>query len=270
MKIEIVRNLPSREYHAIRAASSSRLREIMRSPAHLRHMDENPKEGDALLVGDAFHTLVLEPERFEASFAVAPDVDRRTKEGKAAWAEFVESAAGRGVLTYDQHLMVTGMAAAVLRHATAGRLIRNRSETELTLRWTALGIPCKARIDAYVESSSAAFDLKSTEDASADAFARSVANFKYHVQAAWYLDALRSAGFGVETLIFIAVEKKEPYGVALYELDESAVEEGRIQIAKHLPILANCETTGHWPGYEIGVQSIALPKWSVKGEGVTL
>ena len=270
MDIKVVRGLPAHEYHAIRAASSTRLKELMRSPAHLRYMDENPKFGDALVIGDAFHTMVLESQDFTNRFVTGPDVDRRTKDGKAEWAAFAETVGTRKILTYDQNLMVTGMAKAVMSNTMAHELVLSRTETELTLFWRALGIACKSRIDGFNLNNRAAFDLKSCENANRDEFARSIANFKYHVQAAWYLDSLNAAGFPAETIVFIAVEKVAPYGVALYELDDDAIEEGRIQIAKHLPILANCEDRNDWPGYEAGIQSISLPRWSVKGEGVTL
>jgi exodeoxyribonuclease VIII len=81
---------------------------------------------------------------------------------------------------------------------------------------------------------------------------------------------MRAAGFDVETVIFIAIEKSGPYGVACYSLDDQAIEEGRIAVARALPILANCMTTNDWPGYDQGVQTISLPKWSIKGEEVGL
>lgn len=270
MKIDIVRNLPAQDYHAIRAASASRIKELMRSPAHLKHMDENRKDGDALRVGEALHTLVLEPETFEARFAAAPDLGRRTSAGKAAWQGLQEQSVGKTILTYDQHLSVTGMAHAIGLHPMAMSLLQGRTETELTLMWKALDMRCKARIDAYNLEERAVIDIKTTDDASADGFARSVARFKYHVQAAWYLDAMCAAGFDAQTFIFAVVEKAAPYGVGLYELDEASIEEGRIQIAKHLPILANCEATNEWPAYDVGVRTISLPRWSVKGEEVTL
>lgn len=270
MDIKIVRGMRAEDYHAARAASSTRLKEILRSPAHLHHMDENGKTSDALILGDAFHVAVLEPERFRSKYAVAPKVDRRTKDGREAWQMFVDANPGVRILTEDQHLAVTGMSRAILRHPMAFDLISSRTETELSMFWEQLMLPCKARIDAYSLEHRCIIDLKSCENADHDAFGRSVANFKYHVQAAWYIDAARAAGLEVETMVFIAVEKQSPYGAACYTLDDQVIEEGRIQIAKALPLLANCEATNCWPGYDPGIQTLSLPRWSVKGEEVTL
>lgn len=270
MSIQILRGMRAEEYHSLRAASSTRLKEILRSPSHLHHMDENGKTTDALVLGDAFHVAVLEPQRFKDEFVVAPKVDRRTKEGKAAWQMFIDANPGARIIDEDQHLAITGMSKSVMNHPMAHDLVMTRTETELSMLWSQLGMKCKARIDAYNLNHRCIIDLKSCENASADAFARSIANFKYHVQAAWYIDAARAAGFEVETMIFIAVEKSAPYGVACYALDDQAVEEGRIQIARALPLLANCEATNCWPGYDAGVQTLSLPRWSVKGEEASL
>lgn len=270
MKITIERGLPAVDYHSRRAASSTRIKELLRSPAHLKFMDENGKTAEALTVGEAFHSLVLEPKKFREQFAVAPKVDRRTKDGREAWQMFVDANPGVTLLTEDQYLAVTGMSEAIMRHPMANELVLTRTETELSLFWEQLDMKCKARIDAYNLEHRCIIDLKSCDDADRDGFARSIARFKYHVQAAWYIDAARAAGLEVETMVFIAVEKVAPYGVACYTLDDQAIEEGRIQIAKALPLMANCEALNLWPGYDPGLQTISLPRWSVKGEEASL
>ncbi len=271
MSVKILKGMESAAYHAIQGASASRIKAILRSPAHLRYSMENDSpSSDALVFGEAVHTAILEPQKFKDGYAMAPDVDRRTKDGRAAWQMFIDANPDKKVMTEDQYLAITGIAKSIGMHQMAHELISTRTETEVSLLWSQLGIDCKARIDAYSLEHRAVIDLKTTTDASPEEFARSVAKFKYHVQAAWYIDAMRAAGFDVETMIFIAVEKTGPYGVACYELDDAAVEEGRIQIAKALPILSNCMLTNDWPGYDHGVQTLALPRWAVRGEEATL
>jgi hypothetical protein len=60
------------------------------------------------------------------------------------------------------------------------------------------------------------------QDASPSGFARSIATFRYHVQASHYLTGLH----GAERFVFIAVEKTAPYAVAVYELDAAAMAAG--------------------------------------------
>ena len=59
---------------------------MTKSPAHFRWWKDNPPEDTAsLLFGRAVLKFVLEKDDFFNEFAVAPLVDRRTKEGKAEW-----------------------------------------------------------------------------------------------------------------------------------------------------------------------------------------
>ena len=59
-------------------------------------------------------------------------------------------------------------------------------------------------------------DLKSTIDASARGFAKSVRTYGYAFQCAWYLEeGLQPNGEKPTEFIFLAVEKKAPYLTAV-------------------------------------------------------
>lgn len=264
--MKVIRGMENAEYHAIRALSASRLKAFSRSPAHMRFDDESPKTTQALEFGTAFHTAVLEPMQFESQYVVAPDVDRRTTAGRAAYAEFLESAAGRKVVSYDDWIVITGMAREILLHPSAGELVAGRTETEVSLMWERDGIPCKARIDAINADWKAIVDVKTTDNASPGAFSRSIVNYGYHIQAAWYLDAAQAAGFDVECVVFVAAEKKGPYGVAAYRLDDAGIEVGRSRIAQLFPRYVNCVRENKWPGYSEDLQTISVPRWVIEQE----
>lgn len=271
MEILVDRNMPAVEYHSIAGASASRLKALRRSPMHLRHMDEEPIKGAALEFGEAFHTAILEPMRFANDYAFMPDgIDRRTKEGKATYQTMLDTFVGKKVMSYDDGLALTGMASAVQANSTAMELLQGRTETEISLVWSELDIKCKARIDAYNLEQRCIIDLKTTQDASPSEFARSVAAFGYHIQAAWYMRAMRRAKFDVETMVFIAVEKTAPYGVACYTLDSEAIAEGEREVARLLPILSNCIHTNNWHGYDEMIQTLRLPRWAIRGEEASL
>lgn len=140
-------------------------------------------------------------------------------------------------------------------------------------------------------------DLKTTEDASPEGFAKSIANWRYDVQHAYYMDGTRLAleqgkcnppqegkaelsvywtdpvtgvlcrcrpdfwrGYP-KHFAFIAVEKKPPYAVGVYVLDSEGVEIGRAQYQHDLRVYAECVRTGVWPGYGDKIQTISLPGW---------
>jgi hypothetical protein len=100
-------------------------------------------------------------------------------------------------------------------------------------------------------------DLKTTTDASPDGFARSVAQYRYHVQQAHYLQSHIADRF-----IFLAVEKTFPYCVATYELDADAVAVGEQLRQSNLQAIANCKDAQSWPGYTDQIQTLSLPRWA--------
>jgi hypothetical protein len=100
-------------------------------------------------------------------------------------------------------------------------------------------------------------DLKSTVDASPAGFARAVARYSYHVQAAHYM-----AGTKCDRFLFVAFEKTAPYACAVYELDADAIARGRDLREHALETLASCIELGVWPGYATEVQVLELPRWA--------
>lgn len=143
-------------------------------------------------------------------------------------------------------------------------------------------------------------DLKTTDDASLEGFSKSIANWRYDVQHPYYLDGLReaiaqsggqipeAAVIGAAELsaywvdketgvlcrcrpdfwrgepkhfIFIAVEKKPPYAVGVYKLDEESVDLGRAQYRTDLRVYAECKANDNWPGYGDKIQTISVPGW---------
>jgi len=104
-------------------------------------------------------------------------------------------------------------------------------------------------------------DLKTTEDAS-PGFRKSIANFRYHVQAAWYLDGVeRATGRRPEQFLFVCVEKRAPYACAVYAADAEMIEAGAKQTRMDLDKLAECKASNSWPGYSNQIETISLPAW---------
>jgi exodeoxyribonuclease VIII len=259
-------NLSFDEYRAITACNWSALKHLTRTPAHYQEAIQNPlPQTTAMLVGSAFHALVLEPVFFPARYAVAPaGIDRRTKAGKEAFAEFEASATDKTILTADQDNTVRQMAAAVSRHPTASRLLSMCGQRELSIAWTdeETGIPCKCRIDAYAKTNGLVIDLKTSDDASLAAFSRTCAKYGYHAQSAFYLDGLLNAGAYSSKFIFVVAEKSAPYAVAVYLADKDMIDAGRLKYQECLRLHAECSAADNWPGYPEEVQTITLPPWA--------
>lgn len=246
--------------------SKSTLDLVDRSPAHYKAwLDGEEREPTpALNFGKWFHAALLEPERFASQYVVQPDFgDCRFKENKVRRDEWRIANAHREAIDPTAMETIRGMCAAVRAHSLADRMIRE-GVAESTLRWRdeETGLECKARPDYYVERLAVAYDVKTTEDARPEAFARSVANYRYHVQDAFYREGFARIGKPLEHFVFIAVEKSAPYAVALYTLEPDDVALGWNAARKNLTDLAEAVRTDFYRGYAANIQSLRLPAWA--------
>jgi hypothetical protein len=262
------------EYHAHPAISKSHLDQVAKSPLHYwaRYLDPNrvvPEPTPAMAIGSAVHTHVLELDQWDARYVSAPDgIDRRTKAGKAEWEAFTTAATGRTVLPKADADLVMRMAHSVFSHPAAAMLLALPGKAETTHMWTdaATGLECKCRPDWLTDDGRLMVDLKTTEDASPRGFAKSIAQWRYHVQASWYLDGIEQAtGTRPEQFLFLCVEKKAPYAVAVYAADAEMIAAGAHTAARDLDVLATCKAANAWPGYSDQIEPISLPPWMRPG-----
>lgn len=274
-------NLSNEQYHAGPGESKSLLDLVRRSAAHYAARKENDTERAptaAQIMGTAFHSLLLEPETFGELYAIAPKVDRRTKEGKATWEAFQAEHGGKQLLDEETFDKLTSMQDAVHAHPAARALLTGSpgvAERSVYWRDPVTGLLCRCRPDWWRDDG-IIVDVKTTEDASPEEFARSIAKYRYHVQHAFYLDGVNTmrdqAATGMnaaKAFIFLAVEKSArvvngvALGVAVYVLDNESVALGRIEYQQDLERIAECTRTGIWPGYGDKIQSLSLPQWKL-------
>jgi exodeoxyribonuclease VIII len=123
-------------------------------------------------------------------------------------------------------------------------------------------LPCKSRADYWVRGKRLVVDAKTTLDASPEAFAKSVYNYRYHVQDALYRAGFAANGERIDHFALLAVEKEPPYAVAVYTLDAEAVSKGHFAARSNIEVLADCVTRNEFPGYGNGVQELSLPRWA--------
>lgn len=150
------------------------------------------------------------------------------------------------------------MAGSVRSHQVAAELLRH-GKAEQSFWWDDLttGLRCKCRPDWMTGST--LVDLKTTTDASPRGFAKSVAQWRYHIQASHYLN-----GTFADRFIFIAVEKTFPFAVAAYELDAAAMAAGDAERRVNLQTIADCQAINEWPGYGNTIQPLSLPNWAMQ------
>lgn len=256
------------EYHAHPAHSRSALRQIERSPLHFWHNYLNPdrqpaEPTPAMRFGILVHMAVLEPELFLQTYDIGPDAAKTTKTWKGA-----QAAADRELLTVAEAAQVEGIHKALYSHPAAAKALRAPGINEATFIAAdpATGLNLKCRPDRLTESGWVV-DLKTTQDASAAEFSKSVANFGYHVQAAFYLHVLEiTGGKRPRGFIFVAVEKSAPYAVQVFRCSADLIDTGNRRMHDQLAQLRHCYDTlpldAPWPTYNQEPVELSLPRWA--------
>ncbi len=260
------RDLSNEAYHRGPGVSKSQLDLIHKSPALYQWSKAAPEDEEkksALNIGDAVHAILLEPHRFAEQYAIGPaDAPRNTKAGKEKWEEFEAGLNGQTVLTADEGRKVMLIRESVMAHPHARWLIEAEGDAEASIYWKeqTTGLLARCRPDKTITSLGWIADVKTTGDM--EKFARSVYEYRYHVQDPFYCDGY-AAHFGEQpaAFVFLVVSTSiecGKYPVRLFTLDHEAKSIGRDTYIEDMATYADCIRTGEWSG----VETISLPYWA--------
>ena len=186
------------------------------------------KETAAMMLGTAIHCALLEPERYEHEYVICPAEcsDRRTKAYKE-WAADADNACRIPLSSSDGEIIQR-----VLDNCQANQAVRAVLElpgkVEHEVYWTdqETDVSCRAKVDKLCDQ--IIIDIKTTDDARKNPFAKTIASWRYDIQASHYLD-----GTGLTAFIFLAVEKTSPFRCRLYEIsshDSANAQEARLTL----------------------------------------
>ena len=127
------------------------------------------------------------------------------------------------------------------------------------------GIRAKCRPDWISHDKNIVVDLKTTQDASPKGFQKSIGQFGYHIQAAFYLRTLQNLGFDSYDFIFIAIEKTAPFCVGVYRASMEMLEEGNKKVDEAIDKILWCKENDSYPDYTPNeIETIDLPPWMRK------
>jgi len=258
----LVLNMPNDVYHAYAGISKSGLDLIARSPAHYAYRLPN-EPTRAMVIGSATHAAILEPEVFAKQYMLLKDVtDRRS----SAYKQAVEQFGADNVLTGTEADAVAGMQAALQLNVAAKLRLDDPGWCEIACFASdpVTGVLVKCKFDKLTRDL-LSVDLKTTQDLRD--FAKSVANYRYHVQAAFYADVFEWAtGEQLKGFEFLAVEKEAPNASRIFLLDTPSVDYGRKLYREALDVYAECLRNDTWPMPAGDVEYIALPYWAADPE----
>lgn len=277
------KDISNEDYHRGPGTSSSNLKVLLeQSPEHLYYQRSHPKGAtENMALGTAVHSLVLEPDKFAEDISVMPKMDRRTKIGKAAYAEFMESSEGKTVINENQHEQALAMAERVREHPIAGLLVQDLIVESSIFWWyksmdvyddTHYKELVKIRPDGICKNYDAIIDLKTTKDGSYTGFIKSIQNYYYHLSAAMYLEGVNRCEellkemkrIAYTKFIFVCVENFAPYAVSVYELSPEYLDIGKILYRQAMQRLHEGREND-WPSYPEEPRVIEPPAYASRG-----
>jgi len=296
----VIKDLPNEQYHASEGVSRSGLMKFRMCPEiywnhYLNEKRPIVEATEAMNFGSAFHTMLLEPELFEKEYIVdnipLPELDDfpllkdlKAEFGDASGKEMFEankeikfrqeqnrifaknlfesSSRGKIVLSKKHHEILIAMKESVERHPQASDLIKGAVyENSIFWRDPHTDVLCKTRPDIWHDDMTV--DLKTAASADERSFISSMVKYGYHMQSAMNFEGiLHATGKAVKNHAFIVVEKTFPFCVAVYILDETALETARSIFKNTLIKFKASKENGEWQGYK--TTTVSLPSWVEK------
>lgn len=251
--------LSNAAYHAGPGISNSGLKIIGdKTPAHFNARSawatSRPK-----FIGTALHAAALEPAKFDAEYVIAEGFAARNATGYKAWAR----AQTKLILMESEHSNVLGMRAAIHSHPTAAALMADAFEFEYSAYThdPETGVLVRMRMDLMTEGGWIV-DVKKCQDASPAGAGKSIENYGYYHQDAFYTDCIEWAcGEPPAGFAFVFVEEQPPHCVGVYLLSYEDRQRGRELYRRNLRIYARCLERNEWPAYSPDAEVIELSRW---------
>jgi exodeoxyribonuclease VIII len=205
------------------------------------------EETDAMKLGTLIHAAILEPQEYDFRYCLMPEnveqlptqtikdmqqacrdecIKGFSKLDKAGLIEVLESV---GIETYEDwaarmigtrevvkpaHAKIVDEIRHRVFHHPMARTLLTAGRAEREWLWTTDGVDCRAKTDWT--TGDMIVDVKTCQDARPEHFARDVAQRRYDLQAAHYMDGVKAQKF-----IFLAVETTVPFRVRCYSLSDA-------------------------------------------------
>jgi hypothetical protein len=239
---------------------------MLQAPAKYDYARRHPhKSTKAMDLGTTVHGLVLGTGQ---EIAVLDFENRRGNEYKDAEAKAV--ADGKLPMLAKDYDEAKAIADAVLKHPTTGGLFTD-GDAEVSMFWRdeEFKIWLRGRADymTYFDGLPTIVDFKTSADASAEEFAKSVYKYGYHRQDPHYREGWASI-LGCDwqdiDFVFAVAETDPPYLVATYRVIPEHADLGREQNRIARERFRDCMKADRWPGYSEEIEDLELPRYGVQ------
>lgn len=257
---------PAELYHrrVLGVVSNSALKQFSRTPRHYRAwVDGLDKESPALDFGRAFHCALLEPERFAAAFPILPEFKGTgSVKAREAWVE--DQGPDAQPIKPEAADRIAAMVASVRDHPIAREASRH-GLAEVTLTWQdePTSLWHKARADYWREDKALLLEVKTCRDASPAGFVRAIAEYRYHVGAALYVEGFQALDKPIKHYVMLAIESDPPHACATYTLSAETEGRGFDLLEREREAFAACLRADYWPAYSDKTIALSLPRWAL-------
>lgn len=265
------------KYRKSRAINQSSLKELQKSSRRFESQyvlgDGQNAETDAMVFGTLYHTMMLQPHLVDDMFVVIPEdalASNGHRRGKK-YDEFLESNKDKYCITSEDFEKAKLLSQRTNNHPFMQLVNSWRWRVEEAIYWTdpQTEVECKA-IPDIVCKDDWIVDLKTTKDLTGFVFDRdgytskSIVDFDYHLQAAFYL---RGTSIYYERpfsrYALVVAETSLPFRVYAMELSPAALFAGEAKLQKLLAEYAWRSRENDWSeDGERALLQVDIPAWA--------
>lgn len=255
-----------------RGLSYSSAKEFYKSPIdYMMYLNKEYEQTDAMILGSCLDCLLLTPDNFENDFIIIDKIDRRSKAGKEYFAQQQTLAKEQKKTLLPRLIYATAilMKQSLEANDQVMALLNNCTETQKRLEWNYKGIRNVGYLDGVGEifGNKFIFDLKTTQDASPQAWSKTITKWNYDLQLAMYRIGWERNYFEFPELWHIVIESKPPYKCNTFKIGDSVLEIGTTIYDRIIKNFKYCMEHDLWnSGYEFWqdpVETIELPTWYI-------
>jgi len=220
--------------------------------------EESEKKFD---IGTAAHSVFLQGD----NIAVCLNFDDwKTKKAREAR----DDARSNGLIPllpeqYDNVLAMVEVGRKALKNSELAIDIKD-GDSEVTYIWKDGETFCRIRPDWISKDRIVILDYKtSSQSAEPEQFSKTVVNYGYDIQDAFYKRGVRNIEGTEPSFIFMAQEVEPPHLCSFIELDMQFQDMGEQKVKRGLHLWRECMKSGKWPGYSEGIYTIEPPAYSL-------
>ena len=222
------------EFVQKRPLSYSSIKEFAKSPKHYIHYVLAKRESNkAMDLGSLLHCLIMYPSKFNDQFIISPNVDRRTKDGKAIWEDFVGGSFGKTIISEDELSEATQITDSVMSNWKIKTTVTECNTFEQEFAFNIQGLPFRGFVDG-IKDGEYIIEIKTMNDASPSNITREFFNRKYHIQAGLYNLVHKLP------VKYLIVETKAPYNYMLVDATDAYIKKGQEELMELTEKFVTC------------------------------